>query len=67
MQRVDSAALATRRGELALVVLEALGPRGAADMAPNVIVGLVRALNTAGMRVSAQALAAEAILTWQGG
>jgi hypothetical protein len=67
MQRVDSAASATRRGELALVVLEALGPRGAADMAPNVIVGLVRALNTAGMRVSAQALAAEAILTWQGG
>ena len=67
MQRIDNAALAGRRGELALGILEALGPRGASDMAPNVIVVFVRALRTAGMTESAQTLASEAILTWRGG
>jgi hypothetical protein len=67
MQRVDRAALDGRRGELALGVLEALGPRGASDLAPHVIVRFVRALRTADMTESAQALASEAILTWQGG
>ncbi len=67
MQRIDNASLASRRAELGLGVLEALGPRGASDMAPNVIVRFVRALRTAGMAEAANALASEAILTWQGG
>ena len=67
MQRIDRASLAGRRAELGLGILEALGPRGASDMAPNVIVRFVRALQTAGMAETAHALAGEAILTWQGG
>jgi hypothetical protein len=67
MQRIDSASLGGRRAELGLAVLEAIGPRGASDMAPNVIVRFVRALQTAGMAETARALAGEAILTWQGG
>jgi hypothetical protein len=67
MQRIDSASLEGRRAELGLGILEALGPRGASDMAPNVIVRFVRALQTGGMAETAHALASEAILTWQGG
>jgi hypothetical protein len=67
MQRIDRASLEGRRAELGLAILEALGPRGASDMAPNVIVRFVRALQTAGMTETAHALASEAILTWQGG
>jgi hypothetical protein len=67
MQRIDDASLQERRGELALGILEALGPAGARDLAPDVIVRFVRALRTAGMIETANLLAAEAILTRQGG
>ena len=67
MRRIDGASLAGRRAELGLAILEALGPRGASDMAPNVIVRFVRALQTGGMAETARSLAGEAILTWRGG
>jgi len=67
LQRIENASLTGKKGELGLAILDALGPRGAKDMAPNVIVFFVRALRTAGMIESAQALANEAIFTWQDG
>jgi len=62
MQRVDKAALSDARGEVALAVLSGLGPQGARDLAPDVVVRLVRALQTAGIHDAAHALAAEAFL-----
>ena len=62
MQRIDKAALSDTRGEVALGVLEALGRQGAGDLAPDVVVHLVRALQTAGIHDAAHALATEAIL-----
>jgi hypothetical protein len=62
MQRIDKAALADSHGEVALSVVAALGPQGARDLAPDVVVHLVRALQTAGIRDAAHALAAEALL-----
>ena len=62
MQRIDRAALSDSRGEVALSVATALGPQGAGDLAPDVVVRLVRALQTAGIRDAAHALASEALL-----
>ena len=62
MQRIDKAALSDARGETALAVLAALGPQGARDLAPDVVVRLVRALQTAGVHDAAHALATEAFL-----
>jgi hypothetical protein len=62
MQRIDKAALSDARGEVALAVATALGTQGARDLAPDVVVHLVRALQTAGIRDAAHALAAEALL-----
>jgi hypothetical protein len=62
MQRIDKAALSDSRGEVALSVATALGPQGAGDLAPDVVVRLVRALQTAGIRDAAHALATEALL-----
>jgi hypothetical protein len=62
MQRIDRAALSGARGEVALAVMTALGPQGARDLAPDVVVRLVRALQTAGIRDAARELAVEAVL-----
>ena len=62
MQRIARAALAGSRGEVALSVIVALGPQGPRDLAPDVIVHLVRALQTAGIRDAAHELAYEAVL-----
>ena len=66
-QRIDAAALAARRGEVGVGVADALGMKGAADLAPDVIVRLVRALKTAGMQDAARTLTLEALLTRPGG
>jgi hypothetical protein len=67
MQRVDKAALAGSRGEVALSVAAALGAQGASDLAPDVVVKLVRALQTAGIRDAAHSLALEAMLLRRAG
>ena len=66
MQRIDAASLDGRQGELALGILEAMGPRGPGDMSPSVVVRFVRALQTAGMNETAYAVAREAVLARQG-
>jgi len=62
MQRIDKAALSDARGEVALSVATAIGQQGARDLAPDAVVRMVRALQTAGIRDAAHALAAEALL-----
>jgi hypothetical protein len=62
LTRIDNAALRQRRGEVALNVIAVLG-QGPGDLAPDVTVRLVRALQTAGVNDGAHALAAEAALT----
>jgi len=62
MQRIDKAALADSRGEVALSVATALGDRGPGDLAPDIVVRLIRALQTASMRDAAHLLAQEAFL-----
>jgi len=62
MQRIDKAALSDARGEAALSVATVLGNEGARDLAPDVVVRLVRALQTAGIRDAAHGLAMEALL-----
>ena len=62
MQRIDRASLSGARGEVALGVIAALGTQGTRDLAPDVVVRLVRALQTAGIRDGARELALEAFL-----
>jgi hypothetical protein len=62
MQRIDKAALSNSRGEVALSVAAVLGREGAGDLAPDVVVRLVRALQTADIRDAAHSLAVEAFL-----
>lgn len=62
MQRIDKAALADSRGEVALAVATALGDRGPGDLAPDIVVRLIRALQTSSMRDAAHLLAQEAFL-----
>ena len=66
MPRIEDAALDGRRGELVLNVLDAIGPRGPGDLAPDVTVHLVRALRTAGIDDAADMLSLEAILVRPG-
>jgi hypothetical protein len=61
LKRIDDAALRQRRGEVVLNVIAVLG-QGPGDLAPDVTVRLVRALQTAGVTDGAHALAAEAAL-----
>jgi hypothetical protein len=62
MQRIDRSALSDARGEVALSVVSVMGAQGARDLAPDIIVRMVRALQTAGIHDAAHALAAEALL-----
>ncbi len=62
MQRIDRASLAGAKGEVALGVVAALGPQGPRDLAPDIVVRLVRALQTAGIRDGAREVALEALL-----
>jgi hypothetical protein len=62
MQRIDRASLSGAKGEVALGVIAALGIQGAGDLAPDVVVRLVRALQTAGIRDGAREVALEAFL-----
>lgn len=63
MKRINQASLNGQRGALALNVVDVMGPRGAIDLPPDLIVRLVRALRTGGMADSARSLSAEALLT----
>jgi hypothetical protein len=62
MQRIEHAAATKSKGELALTVITALGLQGTRDLAPDVIVRLVRALEQGGIDDAALALATEAML-----
>jgi len=62
MQRIDRASLSGARGEVALGVIAALGTQGARDLAPDIVVRLVRALQTAGIGDGAREVALEAML-----
>ena len=67
MARIAKASLTGGIGETALSVIVALGRQGAGDLAPDVVVNLVRALKTAGQADAALALATEALLLRPGG
>jgi len=54
--------LADSRGEVALAVATALGDRGPGDLAPDIVVRLIRALQTASMPDAAHLLAQESFL-----
>jgi hypothetical protein len=62
MKRIDQAALDGQRGILVLSVMDAIG-QDPDDLAPDVVVRLVRALATGGANDAARALAVEAVLT----
>jgi hypothetical protein len=62
MQRIDRSALLDAHGEVALSVVSVLGANGARDLAPDIVVRMVRALQTAGIHDAAHALATEALL-----
>jgi hypothetical protein len=66
MDRIDKAATAKARGEVALSVLAAMGREGARDLAPDVVVRLVRALKAVGIEDGARTLAQEALLLRRG-
>lgn len=63
MARVEAAALGGKRGEAVLAMIDAMGPRGPAGLAPDVTVRFVRALQTLGLHEPARMLATEAVLT----
>jgi hypothetical protein len=62
MQRIERASLGGAKGEVALSIVAALGPQGPRDLAPDIVVRLVRALQTAGIRDGAREVALEAFL-----
>ena len=62
LERIDKASLAGARGEVALAIASVLGTRGAGDLAPDAVVRMVRALQTAGINDGARALALESLL-----
>jgi len=63
-RRIDSAAAASdRRGEAALLVIDAIGAGSIAHLAPDASVRLVATLQKLGLDQAAHALAAEALLS----
>jgi hypothetical protein len=62
IERVEAAALAGHRGEVALAVLDTMGAGGVSDLPADIVVRLVRALRTAGLNDAARGLSAEAML-----
>ncbi len=62
MRRVDGAALNARRGEAVLAIIDAMGREGPVGLAPDVVVRLVRALQTLGLHDAAHMLGIEAVL-----
>jgi hypothetical protein len=66
MQRmVQAAATADRRGEAVLRVLDIVGAKGPGDLAQDVTVELVRALEDMGLKDPARALAVHALLLYR--
>jgi hypothetical protein len=63
MQRLEAAAMAGRRGEVALTVLDVLAGSLVQNLRPDIIVRLVRALAHSGMDDAARMLTFEALLT----
>jgi hypothetical protein len=63
MQRLEAAAMAGRRGEVALTVLDVLAGSLVQNLRPDIIVRLVRALANSGMDDAARMLTFEALLT----
>jgi hypothetical protein len=63
MARVEAAALGGKRGEAVLAMIDAMGQRGPAGLAPDATVRFVRALQTLGLHDLARMLATEAVLT----
>jgi hypothetical protein len=64
MQAVSAA---DRRGEAVLRILDIIGPKGLGDLAPDVTIELVRALEEMGVRDSARAFALHALLLYRPG
>jgi hypothetical protein len=63
LERLERAAMAGRRGEVALTVIDVLGTASVRDLRPDMIVRVVRALANSGLEDAARMLAFEALLT----
>jgi hypothetical protein len=64
---LDAASAPDRRGEAVLRILDAIGPDGPRDLAPDVTVEFLRALQDMGRQDSARALAIHALLLYRPG
>ena len=64
---LDAASAPERKGEASLRILEFVGPNGPRDLAPDVTVEFVRALQDMGLKDSARALAIHALLLYRPG
>lgn len=68
MQKLlQAAAVADRKGEAILRILEILGPKGPGDLAPDVTLEVVRALEEMGVKDAAHAIALHALLLYRPG
>jgi hypothetical protein len=68
MRRLNAARAApARRGEAMMLVLNAIGPAGPGDLAPDVAAGLVRDLVQLGVPDAAQSIAISALLNFHAG
>jgi hypothetical protein len=64
---LDAASAPERKGEALLRMLEFIGPNGPRDLAPDVTVEFLRALQDMGLKDSARALAIHALLLYRPG
>jgi hypothetical protein len=64
---LDAASAPDRKGEAVLRMLEFIGPNGPRDLAPDVTVEFLRALEDMGLKDSAHALAIHALLLYRPG
>jgi hypothetical protein len=64
---VQAAASPTRKGEAVLRILDIVGSHGLADLAPDVTIECVRALQEMGIKDSARAFAVHALLLYRPG
>jgi len=68
MQKMLAAAGAPdRKGEALLRILSIVGPKGPGDLAPDITIEIVRALNEMNMKEAARAFAIHALLLYRPG